>query len=335
MKLLRALTNRPRGPTVEWGGSALAFSLAFALRFALEGSLPPGYPFLTFFPLVFLVGFFLSTRAGILTALVSGGVAYAFFVTPGGLRAPSGPDLVAMTFYGFIVATGLLLIHLMRVALRKLDLERAASAQMAEQNRLMFHELQHRVSNNLQVIGAILRMEERKMRDPEGRQALRAAASRLGVIAAVQRQLHDPARQVTEIGALMRATLPEIVAGATLQDRVRLEFDLEPLPVPADQASPVALIAVEMVSNALEHALPACGRLTVTLRTRVAGGMAELDILDDGRGLPEGFDATAASSLGLRLAQQFSAQLNGTLEFSRREGGGTRVALRFPLGVAG
>ncbi|WP_444455456.1 sensor histidine kinase [Rhodobacter capsulatus] len=331
MKLLRALMARPRGPSVEWGGSAGGFALAVALRFALEGSLPPGYPFLTFFPLIFLVGFFLSTRAAVVTALFSGLVAWVFFVAPGGLRTPSGPDLVAMAFYGFIVATELLLIHLTRLALRKLDQERAASAKMAEQNRLMFHELQHRVSNNLQVISSILRMEERKMRDPEGRRALQSAAARLSVIASVQRQLHDPARQVTEIGALMQATLPEIVAASNLQDRVRLVFDPGMLPVPADQASPVALIAVEMVSNALEHGLPAGGRITITLSTRLAGDQAEVEIRDDGRGLPEGFDATQSQSLGLRLAQQFSAQLNGTLDFSACAGGGTRVVLRFPL----
>lgn len=333
MRLLRALTARPRGPLAEWGGTAAAFAVALGARFALEGSLPPGYPFLTFFPMVFLVGFFLSTRAGVVLALFSGLAAWLFFIAPGGAGLLDGPDLVAMGFYGFIVATELLVIHLMRLALRKLDLERAATARQAEQHRLMFHELQHRVSNNLQVIGSILRMEQRTMRDLEGRRALQAAAARLSVIASVQRQLHDPARQVTEIGALMQATLPEIVAAANLQERVRLAFDLAPLPVPADCAGPVALIAVEMVSNALEHGLPDGGRITVTLRTRLEGDRAEVVISDDGRGLPEGFDATQAQSLGLRLAQQFSAQLNGTLVFSARAGGGTKVVLRFPLGT--
>ncbi|SOB99250.1 sensor histidine kinase [Rhodobacter maris] len=330
MKLLRAMTVTPHGSLFEWGGSAAIFALALGLRFETEGLLPPGYPFLTFFPAVFLTGFFVSTRAGVVMAVGCGLAAWFFFVTPEGTFRLGGPGLLAMGFYAFIVATELFVIAAMRAALGKLQNERADWARQAQQNTLMFHELQHRVSNNLQVIGSILRMEERKARDPVAKKALNTAAARLGVIASLQRQLHDPRRQVTEIGALMQSALPEIVAAANLSQRVRLAYDLVPLAIPADQATPVALIVVEMVSNALEHALRETGRTTITLRTRLKDGIATIAIEDNGTGLPEDFDPGQPKSLGLRLATQFAAQLEGTLGFDARDGGGTVVTLTFP-----
>ncbi|MFD2175756.1 sensor histidine kinase [Rhodobacter lacus] len=324
------MTVTPHGPLFEWGASAAIFFLALALRFETEGLLPPGYPFLTFFPAVFLTGFFVSTRAGAGMAIACGLAAWYFFVTPEGTFRLGGRGLLAMGFYAFIVTTELFVIAAMRAALHKLEQERGDWARQAQQNTLMFHELQHRVSNNLQVIGSILRMEERKAGDAVAKKALNTAAARLGVIASLQRQLHDPRRQVTDIGALMQTALPEIVAAANLNERVRLSYDLAPLAVPAEQATPVALIVVEMVSNALEHALRESGQTTITLRLRLEDGIATIAIADDGKGLPDDFDPEQPKSLGLRLARQFAAQLEGALTFGAAEGGGTLVTLRFP-----
>ncbi|SOC12867.1 two-component sensor histidine kinase [Rhodobacter sp. JA431] len=336
MRLLRSLTVSPHGPLLEWGASAAVFALALGTRFWIVPHLPQGYPFLTFFPAVFLTGFFLSTRAGIAMAIACGMAAWFFFVGPAASFSLGLHGIVPMLFYVFITGTELLVIEMMRLALHKLEDERGDWARQAKQNTLMFHELQHRVSNNLQVIGSILRMEERKARDEVAKKALNTAAARLGVIATLQRQLHDPRRQVTEIGALMQGALPEIVAAANLSDRVRLHYDLQDLQVPAEQATPVALIVVEMVSNALEHALRgATGRITVSLSTRrtprASGDLGTIVIADDGVGLPPGFDPAASKSLGLRLARQFAAQLEGELTFGPRQGGGTEVRLRFPI----
>ncbi|MBZ4021733.1 hypothetical protein CKO11_04570 [Rhodobacter sp. TJ_12] len=330
MRLLRSLTASPHGPALEWGGSLAVFAVALGLRAMLEGRLPPGYPFLTFFPAVFLTAFFLSTRAGIVMACVCGLASWFFFVMPEYSFALDLHGGMAMGFYLFIVVSELLVIALMRLALHKLEDERADWARQAQQNTLMFHELQHRVSNNLQVIGSILRMEERKAGDLAAKKALNTAAARLGVIASLQRQLHDPRRQVTEIGALMQNALPEIVSAANLSDRVQLDYDLMPLPVHAEQATPVALIVVEMVSNALEHALDGQERVTIRLTTRQEGEQARIEIADDGIGLPEDFDPENPKSLGLRLARQFAGQLEGDLSFAPRPGGGTQVTLIFP-----
>ena len=52
---------------------------------------------------------------------------------------------------------------------------------------------------------------------------------------------------------------------------------------------------------------------------------------DNGRGLPEGFDPDASTSLGLSIVRTLvESELEGFLEMGPRPGGGTRVVVDVP-----
>ena len=329
MQRLRSIATRRMSPAIELLLTLIAFVIAFGLRYELEGSLPPGFPYLTFFPAVILTGFFVSTRAGVAVAVLCGLASWYYFLAPTHSWRLSGPAVLALVFYVFICATDLALIHMMRLALLKLDNERRHSDRLAQQNKTMFHEFQHRVSNNLQVIGSLIKMQQRNVSDPAARAALQTASSRLRVVSTIQRQLHNPKRQTTDIGQLLKAILPEVTASNDASDRVELQVEAMPLVVSGDQATPVALIAVELVSNAMEHALVEGRRTTIRIEIGHAEDRAFLRVCDDGPGLPEGFQPERSRSLGLRVAYQFTEQLEGVLSF--RNQGGTVAELSFPL----
>lgn len=329
MKRLRSLTLGHRSLPFRVAFGAVVFGIAFALRYKLDHALPPGFPYLTFFPAIILTGFFASTGTGAAVALAGGLASWYFFIAPLNSWALTGPSVLALLFYIFIATTDLALIHAMRLALRKLEDERAHSDRLAQQNKLMFHELQHRVSNNLQVMASLLKMQQRDLTDERARAALETASARLRVVASIQRQLHNPKRQATDIGQLLQAVLPEVIGTTVETDRVALRFDLGALVVASDQATPVALIAVELVSNALEHALDDEGQVQISVTAAVENGEGVLCIADNGRGLPEDFQPGKSRSLGLRIAHLFTEQLSGTLDFVSDHG--TRVTLRFPL----
>lgn len=329
MQRLRYLAARKHSTVYEFIFAATAFGIALVTRYELDGLLPPGFPYLTFFPAVILTGFFASTRAGVAVAVLCGLAAWYFFIAPTWSWTLTGPGILALVFYVFIVATDLALIHAMRIALNKLQDERETSLRLAQQNKTMFHELQHRVSNNLQVIASLLKMQQRNLSDPSARQALETASARLKTIGTIQRQLHNPKRQATDIGQVLQHVLPEVIEGSDLQGKIALEFDTRPLVASADQATPIALIAVELVSNAIEHAGLEDRQIRIRVHTDSNENTGTLIISDDGKGLPEGFQPEKSRSLGLRVAHQFTEQLEGTLHFASRDG--TTVTLSFPL----
>lgn len=114
-------------PALGYGFALLAFALALGLRFLIDDSLPPGFPFLTFFPAVIISAFIAGTRPGMLcTALSFLAVWYWFLDTPGTFALSYG-GAVALAFFLFIAAVDIALI---RAAARSVDQLAAQQAQL-------------------------------------------------------------------------------------------------------------------------------------------------------------------------------------------------------------
>ena len=97
---------------------------------------------------------------------------------------------------------------------------------------------------------------------------------------------------------------------------------------------PLALTLNETLSNCFEHAFPdkKSGTVWAKLRFSAAGG--ELIVYDDGQGLPEGFQPSAATGLGLKILAVFAEQMRGQLLIGRSDYDGTEIILRFPIASA-
>lgn len=306
---------------------------ATVLRAGLAPVLPPGFPFLTYFPVVIASAFLFGTRAGTFAAVICGVLSWYYFVPPARSFALDAGASLALGFYALIVAVDVLLIHLaQRVAVVAMQ-DREHARRLAESHELLFRELQHRVSNNLQVLGSLLALQKRGLSDPAAVSALEQAANRLHLIGRIQRQLYDMSG--TRVG--LAALLGELARGtleAAGRDDIRLEVDaagdemLDP-----DATLPVALIVVEAVSNAIEHGLPGrSGSIRLTLARRSAGELV-VTVADDGLGLPAGFRLDKADSLGLRLARNLTRQLKAqfSLEPGGLEPGGSGATARLVL----
>lgn len=314
--------------------AVIAFALALGIRYALDGDLPPGFPYLTFFPAVIMTAFFAGLRAGIAVAVASGIAAWYFFIAPQGSFALTGTSALALAFYAFIVATDIVLIHVMHLAVKDLQAERERSAQLAEARTLMFHELQHRVSNNLATIAGILSLQRHTVTDPQAKQALEAASARIRVIGQMQRKLHDPGLQSFDFATFLQDIASDLLDASALSGKVRISVEADPLPVGSDGAIPLGLIATELLANSLEHGQPADGAARIGVRLKHTGPDVTLEIEDNGPGLPDGFSIEAAPSLGLRIARQFADQLGAALSLSNLPAGGTLSRLTFPASAA-
>lgn len=329
MEKLRLWAVMQRSALYKFVFATVAIGLAVGSRIILDPVLPVGFPFLTIFPAVILTAYFAGAQAGAAVSVICGLAAWYLFVAPVYSFALNGPSIMAMLFYALIVVTDLLLVHAMRVALTRLEAEKQHSDALAQANKTMFHELQHRVSNNLQVVASLLKMQRRNVNDEAAKAALDAASTRVQAVASIQRRLHNPKRQTADLAQLMRDLLPEVVSNSALSKQIELQFDTQPILVNGDQATPLALILVELVSNAVEHAVRDGAVVHLKISMRTQGDEASVIVQDDGPGLSPDFVPERSRSLGLRVAFQFSEQLGGRLRFI--SDGGTRVTLTFPL----
>ena len=320
---------RPRSRLFRWGFAGLAVVAALALRLALDPVLPPGFPFLTFFPAVVLTAFVAGVGPGTAVAVACLVLIWYAFIPPAWSFALDGPAAIALLLYGLVTAVQVGLVHLMRRALRRMAEAQAEAQATAHRGMLMFAELQHRVSNNLGVVGSLLALQRRRVADPTAARALEEAERRVGVVSRLSRLLVDPEAQQVDFGAFLRALVPDVVAAAAAEDRLSVTVAAEPISVAASSAVPLGLIAAELISNAIEHGFPAGrgGRIDVRLASH-GDERALLLIQDDGAGLPDGFDVTRARSLGLTIARQFAGQMGALL--SMEGGRGALARLDFP-----
>lgn len=315
----------------RWFLAALTLLLAFLARYLLEGILPPGFPYLTFFPAILIAAYFLGTAPGTAVAIGGGFAAWYFFIPPFNSFSLNGATFVALAFYAFVATTEIVLIALAQGALRALEAERKAKEVLADQRMLMFHELQHRVSNNLATVSGLMKLQRRMVSDEAAGLALEDSVRRIDLVARIMRNLHDPSGQTVDMARFLADTGRDILESSGASGRVSIQVDADPLHVGPDVSVPLGLIATELMANTLEHGFPGDtgGQIGVKLGGAADPGRAVLQIRDNGQGLPGDFDIEQTRSLGLSIARQFAKQLGGTLVMERRPEGGTEARLEF------
>ena len=189
-------------------------------------------------------------------------------------------------------------------------------------------EIHHRVKNNLQTVAALLRLQARRLTAPELRTALEESVRRVSSIAVVHETLSgglDESVRFDDIADQVLAMVVE-VSGAHVAARRSGSFGV----LTAEVATPLAMVLSELVQNAVEHAYGegVAGEVEVKVATSDDGALS-VEVVDAGRGLPEGFSIDGSDRLGLAIARTLvESELGGQLTVEPRAGGGTVAAVR-------
>src|SRR5204862_7060341 len=127
-----------------------------------------------------------------------------------------------------------------------------------EEKDLLLREATHRFRNDLSVMVALLRMQERSIEDPKARAALRAASDRLAVMGRVHERLRrtDSSVAVVSIDEFIQSLCDDLKAARIGLRPITMEVAVEQHLLPHDRAVAVGLIINELVTNALKYAFP-------------------------------------------------------------------------------
>lgn len=192
--------------------------------------------------------------------------------------------------------------------------------------RAVLQEVDHRVKNNLQLIASLIQLQARRSSEPAAREALSAVLQRVNAVATVHRRLFQGDVQRFEAADFLRDLAGDMAAAAG-RDDLEIALSLEAVQIPAASAAAFALVASELVGNALRHAFPAGrgGRISIAL-TQDAGACV-LTVADNGVGVGD-----APQGIGLALTRLMCQQLHARFEFGPAEPiGGVRAVVRTPL----
>lgn len=203
---------------------------------------------------------------------------------------------------------------------RTADLEAALAAKT-----MLLHEVDHRVKNNLTMIGSLLRLQARSLGDGEFSQRLGSMLDRVDALAAVHRQLYQ-ASELTkfDLSAFGQTLLRDIV-GASGRSDIALHVDIEPVIVSADKATALGLVLNEIITNAVKHAFRDGRSGTLQLRTDRSTAQTRIVVSDDGQGMAD----MRPTGLGRSLIARLATQAGAVAEW-RNATPGTSVVLTIP-----
>ena len=213
--------------------------------------------------------------------------------------------------------------------LERLALAQAASLQekerLLQEKELLMREVDHRVKNSLALVTSILNVQSRTADDEEIRGALSRAAQRVGTIAAIHERLYRESIGELELCGYLRDLCADLETSVGTDRDIKIEVACQPYDVAADAATVMGLVVSELITNAVRHAFgPQGGTIRVTLEAADEDRMC-LTVHDDGRGLPDGFDLTAGSGLGMRVVSAYARQQGW--DFDATSDGGARFCL--------
>lgn len=181
----------------------------------------------------------------------------------------------------------------------------------------LMQEMHHRVKNNLQQIGSLMRLQMRHGTYKSLEEALNDTLSRILAISAVHDLLSREDLDHVGIRSIADSLVHHQQTSLILPDR-HISFLVrgDDVHLNMNQATQIALVLNELVSNAVEHGFEVCteGDIHVTIEEKE--GEVSLWVSNNGDTLSPDFDVSKSSSLGLQIVDSLSRALGGKFKMT-------------------
>jgi PAS domain S-box-containing protein len=231
------------------------------------------------------------------------------------------------------------LISVARDITERVHAEEKIKASLTEKEALL-KEVHHRVKNNLAIVSSLLEMQARRSQDEQVRNEFKVSQQRILAMAQIHEQLYR-SQNLAEIDMADYVTaLTNGLLAMDLLSDVVMKVEIREVILDIDQAVPCGLIINELLTNALKYAFSTrrrAGDLANGQRKEILVSMQPenecyvLKISDNGAGLPDGLDVKNTRTLGLKLVNRLTGQLEGDLQVDSKPGGGTAITISFPV----
>lgn len=202
--------------------------------------------------------------------------------------------------------------------------------ELLRQKEMLLEEMQHRVSNSLQIIASILLMKARAVSSEETRAHLHDAHKRVLAVAAVQKHLHASTGAESIQLEPYFVQLCASLAGAMIPEgdgAIGMKVNVSGGRATSAVAVSLGLIITELVINALKYAFPVSqpGNLIKVTYENAESGWA-LAVSDNGVGKVHLNLVDAKAGLGTSIVNALAAQLSACVVIES-DGAGTRVSI--------
>ncbi|MBP2655748.1 MAG: pdtaS [Firmicutes bacterium] len=194
----------------------------------------------------------------------------------------------------------------------------------------VIQEIHHRVKNNLQTIASLLRLQARRTESAEVKAALRESVNRILSISVVHEFLSQQDAEYIDVAEVAKNILDLVIQNMLEPDfNIQTVFNGQVMVLPSDAAISLALVINELIQNSIEHGFVGRREGVIGVDMTIIKDGYEIEIWDNGIGLPHDFGQKKSSSLGLQIIRTLiENDLGG--KFRLYSDGGTHACITVP-----
>ncbi len=205
----------------------------------------------------------------------------------------------------------------------EIERQKALIQTSLNEKETLLREIHHRVKNNLQIISSLLNIQSEHIQDENVLSSIQEGQSRVQAMSLIHQNLYQSEHlnnvDIQNYVQQLVVYLSEMFAGQS--KNIQVKVDAPGINFDIDTAIPLGLIINELVSNAYKYAFEkhSPGKISISIKPNAGAGY-ELEIRDDGKGMPADINPDKSNSLGLKLVKILSRQLRGTFSFKSDKG---------------
>ncbi len=207
----------------------------------------------------------------------------------------------------------------------------------AQSNACQVAEADHRIANHLALLACYVRLKGAELvrRDPPPKVAdlsllLEAIGAQITAISQLHRLLSSEETQISadvghHLGMICSAPGSGVSGDVVIVESLASDCRVAPY-----RLLPAAQIVTEVITNSIKYGRHPgrLGRIEVSC-SKDASGTVQVEIHDNGPGMPAKRSGTATRAVGSRLVQALVGQIDGTIEYRSTDQGLT-VCLSLP-----
>lgn len=197
------------------------------------------------------------------------------------------------------------------------------------EKEMLLKEIHHRVKNNLMVISSLLSLQSRYIKDETYKNIFKESQNRARSMALI----HELLYQSNDLKRINFGKFINTLTGELYrmyianQSLIKLNVDVKEVMVDINTAIPLGLIVNELVSNSMKHAFPDGRTGQINIKFEEADAEYVLIVEDDGIGLSDDIDFKKTDSLGLRIVNSLTEQIDGEITLNKSKG--SKFMIRF------
>jgi two-component system, sensor histidine kinase PdtaS len=189
-------------------------------------------------------------------------------------------------------------------------------------------EIHHRVKNNLQTVASLMRIQSRRVKSDEAKDALEQAIRRVSAIALVHNTLAEGFSDELNFDEVFESSMRLVGELASDAGKVKLRIDGKFGKLQSLLATPLAVVLTELVTNAARHGLKGRGGL-VAINVKRTAKQLLIEVADNGVGISKN---AVGTGLGTQIIKTLiEVELRGSIRWFSPSEGGTKVAISIPL----